>query len=268
MRKFRLKKAMYIVFSFVFLSWPLFVQAQQKGETKKQKDPPKTTAKQLKKGRTEAYKGGTSSTVVPTSTQIKQSKAQQDELLDQDKHLFRLIQIEEKTNSLKEKIFRSKAQLMLLQESLLHGVISTAKISLGYENKMGSAFYLKEAQYFLDGTPLYSKIDYNGNLQNQRKLTIYQGSIQPGQHTLSVKLIYRGNGFGAFSYLSKYKFVIKSSYTFRAEEKKRLDIKVVAYEKNWLTTPLKERPTVRYDVTIHELTAHRKKLVISDKKEK
>lgn len=183
-----------------------------------------------------------------------------------DKHRFKLVRIEEETNSLKEKIFRSKAQLMLLQESLLNGAISTAKLILSFDNRMGSAFYLKEVTFSLNGTPLYTKIDYNGSLNNKRKFVIYQGSVQPKQHTLSIVLNYQGNGFGAFSYLNKYKFKIQSSYTFKAEERKQVEIKIVGYEKNWLTTPLRERPTVRYDVKIRKLSSRPKKLKIGGKK--
>lgn len=173
---------------------------------------------------------------------------------------FQLVKIEEETNSLKEKIFRSKAQLLLLQESLLHGAISTAKLVLRFENQMGGSFYLKEVQFALDGTPLYTKTDYNGSLNNQRKLSLYKGSIQPKQHTLSIVLIYKGNGFGVFSYLSKLKFKLQSSYTFKAEEKKQLEIRVVAFEKNWLTTPLKQRPSVKYVTKVRTIGTSRKKI--------
>ena len=131
-----------------------------------------------------------------------------------DKHRFSLVTIEEKVNTLKEKVFRSKAQLLLLQETLLHGTISTARLKLIQENKMGSTFYLESAAYTLNGTPIFSRSDHNGSLNNKRKLILYQGSIRPGPCRLSIQLRFRGNGFGLFSYLRHYRFRIRSSLSY------------------------------------------------------
>jgi hypothetical protein len=74
-----------------------------------------------------------------------------------------------------------------------------------------------------------------------------------------VNLVYAGNGFGIFSYLKGYRFKIRSSYTFSAEEGKFTEIKVVGFERGGITTDLRERPTVRYDVDVMKDTARSKK---------
>ena len=65
---------------------------------------------------------------------------------------------------------------------------------------------------------------------------------------ISVYLEYQGYGYGFFSYLKGYKFKIKSSFTFNAEEGKLTTVRIVGFEKGGLTTELKDRPSVRYDV--------------------
>ncbi|MEK7705856.1 MAG: dihydrolipoamide acetyltransferase [Myxococcota bacterium] len=169
----------------------------------------------------------------------------------QDERAFdmKLRAIEDRVNDLKEKIFQSKARLVQLQEVVLHGTISGAKAVLIHKNEMGSSFLLTRVQYALDGAPIFNRVDSGqGELDQQEEIEIFNGSIAPGNHQVSVYLEYRGHGYGVFSYLKGYKFRIKSSYTFDAEEGKQTTVRIVGYEKGGMTTELKDRPSVRYDI--------------------
>lgn len=168
---------------------------------------------------------------------------------------LKLRAIEERVNELKEKIFQSKARLIQLQEVVLHGTITGSKAVLVHRNEMGSSFKLWRVQYALDGAPIFNRVDSGGGeLDDQEELEIFNGSIAPGNHQISVFLEYHGHGYGFFNYLKGYKFRIKSSYTFTAEEGKQTTIKIVGYEKGGITTELKDRPAVRYDLeTTREL---------------
>ena len=161
---------------------------------------------------------------------------------------IKLRDIEERVNQLKEKIFQSKARLIQLQEVVLHGAISGAKSVLVHRNEMGSSFVLRRVQYALDGAPIFNRVDETANeLSDQEEIEVFNGSIAPGNHQISVYMEYQGYGYGVFSYLKGYRFKIKSSYTFNAEEGKLTTVKVVGYEKGGMTTELKDRPAVRYD---------------------
>jgi hypothetical protein len=163
---------------------------------------------------------------------------------------IRVKTMEEQVNDLKEKIFRTKARLLLLQESVLGGgsISQGAKAVLVHRNEMGSSFYLESVAYALDGAPVYTKVDVEGDLDKKEEFEIFNGRIVPGQHQIAVKLQFRGHGFGIFSYLEGYKFKVQSSYTFDAEPGKITTVKVVAYEKGGIATDLKDRPSVRYDL--------------------
>jgi hypothetical protein len=159
--------------------------------------------------------------------------------------------LEERVSDLKEKIFRTKARLMNLQEMVIGGDITTgSKAVLVHRNEMGSSFYLESAAYALDGAPIYTKVDVDGDLEKREEFEIFNGRIVPGNHQISVQLVYRGHGYGLFSYLEGYKFKVQSSYTFNAEPGKVNTIKVVGFEKGGLTAELKDRPAVRYDVDV------------------
>lgn len=159
--------------------------------------------------------------------------------------------LEERVSDLKEKIFRTKARLMNLQEMVIGGDITTgAKAVLVHRNEMGASFFLESVAYALDGAPVYSKADLDGDLSSRQEFEVFNGRIVPGNHQVSVQLTYRGHGFGLFSYLEGYRFKVQSSYTFNAEPGKALTVTVVGFEKGGLTTELKDRPAVRYDVDV------------------
>jgi len=159
----------------------------------------------------------------------------------------RLRDLERRVDELKEQVFRSKARLNLLKETVLHGVIAGARAVITHRNEMGSMYKPIAYTYALDGAEIYSKADDSGKLADQKEFEIYNGAITPGNHTLSVQMVYQGNGFGVFSYLKGYKFTAKSSHTFTASEGKQLQLKVVGFEKgNSVTTDPKDRPAVDF----------------------
>jgi hypothetical protein len=167
--------------------------------------------------------------------------------------------LEERVNDLKEKIFRTKARLMNLQEMVMGGdVVAGARAVLFHRNEMGSSFALESAAYALDGAPVYTKADVGGDLDKREEFEVFNGRIVPGSHQVGVKLVYRGHGYGLFSYLEGYRFKVQSSHTFNAEAGKVTVVKVVGYEKGGITTDLKDRPGVRYDVEVKKEEAGKK----------
>ncbi len=165
-------------------------------------------------------------------------------------YTVKLRSLEKNVNELKEQIFRTKARLNLLKETVLGGSIGASRAIIHHKNEMGSSFRLVKAAYALDGVQIYSKSDDSGALADMQDFDVYNGAIQPGSHTLSVALTYQGNGFGVFSYLKGYKFNVKSSHTFVAGDSKTTNITVVGYEKGNITTQLSDKPAVDFRVNV------------------
>ena len=166
--------------------------------------------------------------------------------MDAGTYGVRLQDLEQRINELKEQIFRSKARLSLLAETVLQGVVAGAQAQIVHENKMGNSYQLVKVVYALDGAPIFNRVDDEGGLGERERFDVYNGSIVPGEHTLTVQLEYRGHGYGIFSYLKGYRFKVSSSHTFTAPEGKSASVRVVSYEKGGPTAPLEERPAVRY----------------------
>ena len=169
---------------------------------------------------------------------------------DSGAYTVRLRSLEKNVNELKEQIFRTKARINLLKETVLGGVIGASRAIIRHKNEMGSSYRLIQATYALDGVQIFSKSDDSGRLAEMTEFDVYNGAIQPGSHTLSVVMLYQGNGFGVFSYLKGYKFKVRSSYNFVAGEAKTTGINVVGYEKGNLTTDMNDRPQVDFRVNV------------------
>jgi hypothetical protein len=167
----------------------------------------------------------------------------------------RLRDLEQRINELKEQIFRSKARLSLLAETVLQGVVAGSQTVIVHENKMSGSYKLVKVVYALDGAPILNRADEEGGLSDKTEFDVYNGSIVPGEHTLTVNLEYRGHGYGIFSYLKGYRFKVRSSYSFSAPEGKAVNVRVVGYEKGGPTTPLEERPGIMFQEKITDTKA-------------
>ncbi|MCS6914593.1 MAG: dihydrolipoamide acetyltransferase [Myxococcales bacterium] len=167
-------------------------------------------------------------------------------------YTIRLRELERRVDELKEQIFRSKARLNLLKETVLHGIVAGARAVILHRNEMGALYVPIRIVYALDGAEIFSKSDESGKLlERGKELEVFNGSIPPGNHTLSVMVVYQGNGFGVFSYLKGYKFTVRGSHTFTAPEGKVTTIRGVGYEKgNPLTTDPAQRPELEFRTTV------------------
>ncbi|MFH0901227.1 MAG: hypothetical protein V2A73_11425 [Pseudomonadota bacterium] len=162
---------------------------------------------------------------------------------------IRLRQLEQKIQELKEKSWRVKARVDLLKEAALGGGIG-ARVGIAHENRMGSAFRLVKLVYALDGVQVYSRSDTTGALDDLKKTDILSGPIEPGNHTLSLLMVYNGQGYGLFSYMKGYKFTVRSSHTFTATEGKLTQISALGYERGGVDTPMEKRPAVEFKVNV------------------
>ncbi|MCB9554611.1 MAG: hypothetical protein H6707_00825 [Deltaproteobacteria bacterium] len=165
----------------------------------------------------------------------------------------KLKELEQRVNELKERIFRSKARLNLLKETVLHGVIAGSRAVIKHVNEMGSSFRLTRLTYAVDGAQIFSKTDDSGSLDSKRDFEVFNGSIIPGNHTISVEMVFRGHGYGIFSYLKGYQFKVRSSHTFTAGEGRQTVISVRAYEKGNITTELKDRPAIKFETQLYSV---------------
>ncbi len=161
---------------------------------------------------------------------------------------LRIKELETKVDDLKEKVFQSKTRIVLLRETLLSGNLAGARAIVIHKMDLGAAWKLNQAYYALDGTKLYNRVDKDGDLQEDDVIQVYDGSVAPGNHNLSVLVKYQGTRVGIFPYFRGYDGDIKSSCDFTAKEGKVAQIRVTVFPEGGVAESIEKRPMVRCDV--------------------
>lgn len=188
----------------------------------------------------------TSPTTTPTTTPTTPKATSGSGGMDGATYQVRLRELEQRVDELKEQIRRSHTRLSLLSETILSGGVGGARVEIKFGNEMSNIFRLNRALFVLDGATQYNKQDDTGALAAQKEIPIFSGSVPPGDHTLQVLLQFRGYGYGMFSYLRGYRFEVKSTHSFTVTEGKAIELTATAYEKGGVTTPVEQRPALRF----------------------
>ncbi len=159
-----------------------------------------------------------------------------------EQYVVRLRDLEQRINELKEEIFRSKARLSLLAESVLGNVVGGSRAQIVHQNEMSGTYRLVHVVYSLDGAPILTRDDEN-TLADQQEFRVYSGQVGAGDHSLGVNLEYLGAGL---PYMKGYRFRVRSTQSFSVPEGKAIQIRVVGYERGGPLEPPENRPAIRY----------------------
>jgi hypothetical protein len=171
---------------------------------------------------------------------------QQPEPIDGATFAVRVRSLEQRIDSIQERVRRSHTRLSLLSEAILATGVGGARAAIRFRNDLSTAFRIERVLFVLDGAVQFNQRYKTAKLSDNRKLSIFTGALPPGDHTVQVLLQLRGHGYGVFSYLEGYRLDLKWSHSFTVTAGKTVDLTVIAFEKGGVTTPLHERPAVRY----------------------
>ncbi|MGM0558473.1 MAG: hypothetical protein ACQEVA_18960 [Myxococcota bacterium] len=167
----------------------------------------------------------------------------------EDVYDMRIRELETRVDDLKEKVFQSKSRIVLLKETVLSGNISGSRAVVTHNTDLGGAYEVVRVLYSLDGARVYNESDEGGSLSDKDNFEVYNGSISPGNHKLSILLELKGSGFGVFSYMEGYKFRIKDSCSFKAQSGKNTIVDVKLYDRGRGKYEYEERPSIRCSVS-------------------
>ncbi len=165
----------------------------------------------------------------------------------------RLREIRTQVDVLKENTFATKSRLLLLRESVLRRSIAGSRLMVIHRDDMGSEFKLEQVLYALDRAPKFERVNEKKGLSKLDDTIVVDEKVVPGNHLLTIVMVFRGNDWFIFRYMDGYAFTVRSSYPFVAEEGKAHEIIVQAYEDGDFLTPLEERPTVSFAMKSYDL---------------
>jgi hypothetical protein len=86
-----------------------------------------------------------------------------------------------------------------------------------------------------------------GNLDDDEPLEIFSGNVAPGNHSLSVEMVYQGDSI-FFTYLKDYVFKLRASYTFFASKGKITSVTSTGFLKGDITYNITDRPSIKFKV--------------------
>lgn len=165
---------------------------------------------------------------------------------------LRIRELETRIDDLKERVFQSKARIVLLRETLLSGNLAGARAVISHGNELGGTWKIEQAYYALDGTKLANRTDQDRDVKDRKSFQVYEGSVSPGSHSLNVLIKYRGTNVGIFPYFKKYNGEVKTSCDFRAEEGKVARIHVSVYPQGGIAQTIEQRPQLKCEVNYFE----------------
>jgi len=156
----------------------------------------------------------------------------------------RLREVQTQVLNIKAGIFEAKRRLIdLAAEIVDKRPRGQSRLVLVHDDRMGAAFSPQRVTYFLDGKKVFARRGH----KRTGAVEVYAGAITPGNHSLSVEAIYRGNS-ALFPYLQGYAFKVRSSYTFYAAKRGTTRVNVIPFERTGMDTAFEDRPSVRYEV--------------------
>ena len=116
-----------------------------------------------------------------------------------------------------------------------------------FRDEMGTTFKLVKISFTLDDESIFLCDQGDRLLDASKGVRVYDGPLASGGHELGADLMYKGFGYGVFSYLKSYSFKVRSTHELSVEPGERLALDAIAYERGGATTPMEDRPQVRFE---------------------
>jgi len=118
-----------------------------------------------------------------------------------------------------------------------------------FDDQLGSPYVLESLSVVLDGASVFDRHEDDGAAPPSIRAAatnVLAGFVSAGEHTLNVTAHYGARGSGERSYLNAYKFEVRSTHSFVVGQSRSFDVRLVTFQDGDTTTPLENRPMVRF----------------------
>lgn len=163
----------------------------------------------------------------------------------------RLLLLQSRLDAFETDMQRAEARVAGLRTSAVEGRVARTTVLIVHKNEVEGSFDLVKARYLLDGAVLLDRDNRDGKLADATVLQLFDGGLDPGEHTIEFELNFRGKAVGPFTYLEGYEFRVRSRVPkkFNVVEGQSNRIDVVATQKDDVTIEPQARLTVRIDTS-------------------
>jgi hypothetical protein len=156
-----------------------------------------------------------------------------------------LQDLENRIESLKERVIETKARLLSYSQKVAKGFAAGTQVTLKINNNFGKKVLIEKASVYLDGHLIFTK---EFDLENPPlEVDVYQGSVLPGRHRVDVELLLKADN-GLFDFGHSVSLSQKSGEYFNANEGKVLQVDLDLFDRGGAFTAPDERPGIRFDI--------------------
>lgn len=162
-------------------------------------------------------------------------------------------EVEQRVSGLKDQLFRAKARLSLLSETFLRSSSGGNRAIVEYQDQIGPLLLPVQLTMQLDGREIVSRTAATSAKGQPVRLAseprAWDGELKPGEHTLSVTIVYRGSSARVLPYFEQYSYTATAAHRFKAADGGTTRVRVRCRESgNPITTDLKDRPRIEFEV--------------------
>lgn len=143
--------------------------------------------------------------------------------------------LSEDIQSLKEKVFKTKAQVHELRDNVLRGSALGSKAYIEFKNNAEGLFTLESVEFWLDGEPIY-KVAQASQKEGETTLSVFDDALASGAHEIKVKAVYKGSRkkiFSAFEYFKGQKVELEKTEKFFVDFGKTTVVNVATLDKGY-----------------------------------
>ncbi|MCG3173481.1 MAG: hypothetical protein GMKNLPBB_01678 [Myxococcota bacterium] len=124
------------------------------------------------------------------------------------------------------------------------------RIKIIHDNQMGSGFLLRQVRYVVDGQVIYNRDgEKDASLRTSKLFDAGTFPVKPGNHKLTVNLVYSGSARGIFDYMEDFRYRANKSENFSIKEGETIEIRVTGLEEGGIFTKPEDKPAVRIAMT-------------------
>ena len=123
--------------------------------------------------------------------------------------------------------------------------LSGSESGVVFRNEMSDSYRMTRVLIVLDHRVLYNREAGTGRAPPSL-IFLRLAAQTPGEHELQILVQIRGHGEGDCSYLSDYRFEVKSSHRLTAVENRAMQVEVVVLEKSLQDAPFSRLPAIHY----------------------
>jgi hypothetical protein len=154
-----------------------------------------------------------------------------------------LSELEQQIDPLKEQVFETKVRLQDLKKAVFEGKITGSKALITFDNQAEGFFALTTIEFFLDDQ-LVKKFTPPKGGPAPKSVRVFDGDLPAGDHVIKTLATFRGSDrsiYAAFAYFKDHTFKATLTEKFGVEYGKTSIVKLIALDKGYFKTDVRER---------------------------